>query len=370
MKTLSKLVLAQIILFVLFSACRENVKQADDRAYQNLKAGFKTPPLEARPKGMWCWINGNFDKEGITEEIREVAEKGMGGLDIWDSPPVTDFNNVVPTGPGYPSDEFMEGVKYANDEALKYGINLGFIWNQSVSYRDPENEVKVLETTEKLIEILKPQGEILAEALNVEFAPFDCLRLKIPSEWTMNGQHCKCGETIATAYPDEEDMLYRNPFYHKLSPQVWHKDLLPRYHEIRKGSESVIKTKEESMQKMIALSDSLLSKYKKLENKLDDKTYAYYLFKLEENNWHLKVMNEWMLAWLKASNILYFDNNDKQMKEEVANHLESLKELNLQTKKELNINWYGKQINIKRGEYLDIPGYIEMFQKYWGAVIN
>ncbi|MFW5983433.1 MAG: glycosyl hydrolase, partial [bacterium] len=151
MKILRKIFLSQIALLVLFSACNENKEQTGNNGYQTLKEDFTTPPPEARPKGLWCWINGNFEKEGITEEIREAAKKGMGGLDIWDTRPVTDFNNVVPTGPGYPSDEFMEGVKYANQEALKYGINLGFIWNQSVSYRDPANEIKVLQTTEKII---------------------------------------------------------------------------------------------------------------------------------------------------------------------------------------------------------------------------
>ncbi len=150
MKPIKSFFIISIAVLTLFS-CNKKEDNKTNKSYKALKEGFSTPPPEARPKGLWCWINGNFDKEGITEEIREAAEKGMGGLDIWDAPPVTDFNNVVPTGPGYPSDEFMEGVKFANQEALKYGINLGFIWNQSVSYRDPENEVKVLQTSEKII---------------------------------------------------------------------------------------------------------------------------------------------------------------------------------------------------------------------------
>lgn len=153
MKTYKFNTLAIIVALFLLScnSTKENEAGHNTEAYQKLKAGFLAPPREARPKGMWCWINGNFGLKEITHEIREAADKGMGGLDIWDAPPVTDFNNVVPTGPGYPSDEFMVGVKHANQEALKYGINLGFIWNQSVSYHDPENEIKVLESSEVLI---------------------------------------------------------------------------------------------------------------------------------------------------------------------------------------------------------------------------
>ncbi len=144
-----------VLIFCLFAfllltaACKKVIER--DAQYPGLKKDFAEPPLDARPKGMWCWVNGNFGYEGITHEIREVSEHGMGGLDIWDAPPVTDFNNVVPTGPGYPSDEFMQGVKHASEQALKYNINLGFIWNQSVSYRDPENEIKVLESNETIV---------------------------------------------------------------------------------------------------------------------------------------------------------------------------------------------------------------------------
>ncbi len=226
------------------------------------------------------------------------------------------------------------------------------------------------EHADKIIGILKPQGEFLAEALNVETAPFGCGRLKMPGEWTINGEHCKCGDTVPIAYDDEEDMLYRNPFNHKYSPHVWHKELEPRYHQIRKGYRDVINKKESSANEMIALSDSLLDEFRSLKDKIDGKTYEYYLFRLEENNWHLKVMKEWQLAWLKASNILYFDDNDNKMKQKLKNHLDNLIKLNERTDEKLDIVWHGKDIRIQRGEYLDIPGYIGMFKKYWKSVIN
>jgi hypothetical protein len=149
-----------------------------------------------------------------------------------------------------------------------------------------------------------------------------------------------------------------------MSPHVWHAELAPRYHMIRRGNEDVIKEKDKATRNIIKLSDSLLNEYKKLEDKIDPKTYKYYLFKLEENNWHLRVMREWHLVWLKAANMLYYPNQSNYTPEDIENHFQRLLELNREKERKLTMQWHGKDIDIQRGEYLDIEGYIEMFEVY------
>ncbi len=223
---------------------------------------------------------------------------------------------------------------------------------------------------DRVISILEPQGAILAEALNTGAQPFGCGRLLIPGEWTMNGQHCACADTIAVKYDDDDDMLYRNPFYHKYSPHVWHPELAEQYHRIRKGDPEVIRQKEQSTRQMLQLADSLLGEFGKLKGKMDDKTYRYYLFKLEENRWHLEVMKHWQLAWLKASNLLYFDSDKSIGRKEILHHLEELSRLSEQQDNRLTMQWYGKDVDIGKGEYLDIQGYTRMFRKYWAEVLS
>jgi len=223
---------------------------------------------------------------------------------------------------------------------------------------------------ERMIAILEPQGEILAEALNTGTQPFGCGRLLIPGEWTMNGQHCACGDTLAVSYTDEEDMVYRNPYYHKYSPHIWHPELASAYHRIRTGDPEVISQKEAAASSMLSLADSLLTAFRQLQGKMDENTYDYYLFKLEENRWHLAVMTEWQLAWLKASNMLYKGTENAEMQEEIDGHLDQLKELSKRLDERLRMQWYGKDIDLRRGEYLDIDGYIRMFRKYWAPVLS
>jgi hypothetical protein len=228
-------------------------------------------------------------------------------------------------------------------------------------------------------QILRPQGEISAEAFNVMEEPYGMARIHIPDEWTMNGEHCKCGDTIAVKYPDEDDMLYRNPFHMKHSVHRWHPLFKEQYHKIRRGHPDIVKAKSDSANYFIALSDSLLERFYKLENQMDVKTYNYYKFKLEENNWLLKVKTHWMLAWLKASQILYLEDfqintspeeHKEELTREIFEHLDQLKALEQETNQSLEMNWYGKNIKVQRGEYLDIHGFIDMFSRYWQLNYN
>ncbi len=234
------------------------------------------------------------------------------------------------------------------------------------AWQDWANEYFNEDIADEIIEIFKPQGKIVAEAIHVETEPFGATRNKIPAEWTMNGQHCKCGDTLAVKYSNEEDMLYRNPFYHKYSPNVWNAELKPRYHMIRRGHEDVIAKKQSAYNEMVKTSINTINRFRQLKDKMNEKKYRFYLFKLEENLFHLQVMCEAEIAWLKASNNLYFrERNNEILQMEVESHLEHLESLHHKTNEELVIDWQGRHYEIKRGEYLDIPGFIELFNKYW-----
>lgn len=139
-----------VIFFILISlfllpSCHENEPVAEPEA--GLKEHFKSPPIDARPRGLWTWVNGNYDSTEIWREIEAANQQGMGGFDIWDAPTVQDPTGVVPIGPDVVSDEFMQGVSIAMDAARENDMQLGFIWNQSVSYLDPEHSHMALYMT-------------------------------------------------------------------------------------------------------------------------------------------------------------------------------------------------------------------------------
>ena len=104
---------------------------------------FRNPPVDARPKALWPWINGNVSLSQITYELEEAKRKAMGGFDIWDIGVSVDLNKVIPPGPAFLSDQSVQAIAYAIREADRLGLELGLTfsssWNAGGSWVKPEH---------------------------------------------------------------------------------------------------------------------------------------------------------------------------------------------------------------------------------------
>jgi len=148
-----------IPLLVCLCSCHNiNHKEKVISAKQQLnflKAGFETPPLEARPRALWAWVDGNFDKPEITREMEEASRMGMGGFDIWDVSKVVDENNIVPAGPAFMSDEYVDAICHAINEAKRLQLDLGLIiasgWNAGGAWTLPEHQTMGIFRSEKIV---------------------------------------------------------------------------------------------------------------------------------------------------------------------------------------------------------------------------
>jgi hypothetical protein len=116
---------------------------AQGQVRDSLEANFRNPPVSARPKALWPWVNGNFSFTAITYEMEEAKEKGMGGFDIWDVGTNMNPQNMVPDGPPFLGDESLDGIAHAIREANRLGLELGLItsssWNAGGSWIAPEH---------------------------------------------------------------------------------------------------------------------------------------------------------------------------------------------------------------------------------------
>jgi hypothetical protein len=50
-----------------------------------LKSGFQNPPVSARPRVWWHWMNGNITKEGIKLDLEWMHRVGIGGFQNFDA---------------------------------------------------------------------------------------------------------------------------------------------------------------------------------------------------------------------------------------------------------------------------------------------
>lgn len=87
----------------------------------NLDQGFAAPPLSARPRVYWYWMNGNYTKEGVTLDLEAMKRIGLGGAMIME---VTCGipEGSVRTGTA----EWWELIRHTLTEADRLGLQIAF----------------------------------------------------------------------------------------------------------------------------------------------------------------------------------------------------------------------------------------------------
>ena len=117
-------------------------------ADRRLAEGFETPGSEARPRAYWNWLNGAVTHEGLTRDLEEARDKGLGGLEMWDTEAMRNPNGFVPAGPPFMGPESVAAMHHAMKEARRLGLELGLItssgWNAGGPWVPPEMASKNL----------------------------------------------------------------------------------------------------------------------------------------------------------------------------------------------------------------------------------
>lgn len=228
-----------------------------------------------------------------------------------------------------------------------------------------------------MIEVLRSTGDVIAEALCVEHETFGDTRQKIPAGTVMQGTSKKQDPrypipfheaSTARVISDEDDYIWSNPFHSNWSVFRWDAEYFPEYRKIRMGDISIINNKEASYAHARFLADKSLEMLAKVKEILPDGAYPFYKFKLEENKFHLMAMCEAALAWLKASNMLYCYVSDRAQENllwQVLDHLRNLSLLQEKYEEHMECWFQGKYHMLRRGEYIDINGFINEFKRYW-----
>ncbi|MGA0559238.1 glycosyl hydrolase [Larkinella sp. VNQ87] len=135
-------------LAVLLLSCHN--RETETVSYATLKEGFKNPPITARPKVYWWWLNGYVDTLRLKEELVAIKNAGMGGVDLFEIglPSASDPNQIIPAGPAFMSDESVKNIHLAIREAgklgLEVGLNLASSWNAGGSWVKPQHAAKTI----------------------------------------------------------------------------------------------------------------------------------------------------------------------------------------------------------------------------------
>ncbi len=119
---------------------------------EQLRAGFSDPPLPARLRCYWWWLNGNTDKPTITHDLEEMKNKGYGGALLVDANGSDqEGNRNVPAGPTFGSpawtDLFLHALREADRLGLEITLNVQSGWNMGGPAVTPEEASKVMTWT-------------------------------------------------------------------------------------------------------------------------------------------------------------------------------------------------------------------------------
>lgn len=87
-----------------------------------LEEGFREPPMSARPRVWWHWMNGNVTEGGIRKDIEWMSRIGLGGMQNFDATVVTP--QIVDKRLVYMSPEWKQAFRFAASEAQKHGLEL------------------------------------------------------------------------------------------------------------------------------------------------------------------------------------------------------------------------------------------------------
>ena len=135
-----------ILLVIAFILCYQSIS-AQDKTYEVMNEGFKSPPEQARPKVYWWCLNGNIDTIRAKQEFVAMKKAGIGGFDFFEiGVPKQDV--MIPGGPSFLSDASMKVIAFAVKEAgklgLEMGLNLSSSWNAGGSWIEPKHGGKSL----------------------------------------------------------------------------------------------------------------------------------------------------------------------------------------------------------------------------------
>ena len=110
---------------------------------EQLLAGFRDPPKEARPAVYWLWLNGYVNREHVARELEDFHAKGIRGVLIFDMGARGDEGTIPPVGPAFMSDESVSDIECAVQVAQRLGmdvqLSVSSSWDMGGSWVEPRH---------------------------------------------------------------------------------------------------------------------------------------------------------------------------------------------------------------------------------------
>ncbi len=121
----------------------------NNRRGDALADDFMSPPVSARLRCYWWWLNGHVTVESIDHDLTEMKAKGYGGVLLVDANGAdAGGNDPVPAGPTFGSPEWIVLFQHAVQTAHRLGLEITLTitsgWDLGAPFIQPKDAVKIL----------------------------------------------------------------------------------------------------------------------------------------------------------------------------------------------------------------------------------
>jgi hypothetical protein len=111
-----------ITLAATLLASTSALAQTQDKAGDPLADGFRDPPMTARPRVWWHWLNGNVTEDGIVKDLEWMKRIGLGGVQHFDASLMTP--QIVDKRLAYMTPDWKHAFRLAASTADRLGLEL------------------------------------------------------------------------------------------------------------------------------------------------------------------------------------------------------------------------------------------------------
>ncbi|TCU58490.1 alpha-L-rhamnosidase-like protein [Novosphingobium sp. PhB57] len=162
------------IWFASVAHAEAPVTAAASASADTMETEFRAPPVSARPRVWWHWMNGNITEEGIRKELEWMSRIGLGGVQNFDAN--QDTPQVVAKRLPYMSPDWQRAFRVAASTADKLGLELGIAsspgWSETGGpWVRPEDGMKKLSWSETVV-TGRPRGPLMAPAPRNTTGPY------------------------------------------------------------------------------------------------------------------------------------------------------------------------------------------------------
>ncbi len=216
------------------------------------------------------------------------------------------------------------------------------------------------EVADTVAAVIRPTGEVTAEALSLGHQTFGVTRDTEVHGWT-------------TGLARPMDRLPYQPWvWSGHIPGVEGTPMLDEYKALMRGGPEMIRMEREAYEEQLASINRCIDVAETLEGRMDQTAYDYLHYLLESTRYHLIIMQEAQLAWLKAMRHNHVDDPEakKGLARELRQHCKRIRQVFEANKdpetRTIRVEWHDWSNTAIRTKYPEVPHLLEKLPELLG----